>query len=127
MLLFTFCYQLESKCYFNSVHIPIPSHSLTHTHILSHSLTRIYSIYSATSDEEYDECAEDTPATPSNSSATSNDEDYTDDGCCVRWGGDIEACSINPICNTNQDRCEMLPQCSGNWLSNSDDEPQNSG
>ena len=81
---------------------------------------------SATSDEEYDEGAEDTPATPSDSSATSNDEEYNDDGCCGRWGGDIEACSINPICNTNQDRCEMLPQCSGNWLLNSDDEPQNS-
>lgn len=81
----------------------------------------------ATSDEEYDEGAEDTPAPPSDSSATSNDEEYNDDSCCGRWGGDIEACSINPICNTNQDRCEMLPQCSGNWLSNSDDEPQNSG
>jgi hypothetical protein len=73
----------------------------------------------ATSDVEYDEGVDD-------SNTTSNDEDYDDDGCCGRWGGDIEACSINPICNTNQDRCEILPQCSGNWLSNSDDEPQNS-
>jgi hypothetical protein len=79
-----------------------------------------------TSDEEYDEGAEDTPAIPSDSNTTSGDDDYNDDGCCGRWGGDIEACSINPICNTNRDRCEMLPQCSGNWLSNSDDEPQNS-
>jgi hypothetical protein len=79
----------------------------------------------ATSDEEY-EGAEDTPAIPSDSNTTSDEDDYNDDGCCGRWGGDIEACSINPICNTNQDRCEMLPQCSGNWLSNSDDEPHNS-
>ncbi|OEU19342.1 hypothetical protein FRACYDRAFT_235389 [Fragilariopsis cylindrus CCMP1102] len=51
------------------------------------------------------------------------DDDVDDDaGCCGRFGGDIEACSTNPICNTNRDRCEIFTQCSGTWLPNSDDD-----
>jgi hypothetical protein len=51
------------------------------------------------------------------------DDDVNDDaGCCGRFGGDVEACSTNPMCNTNRDRCETFTQCSGTWLPNSDDD-----